>query len=585
MTEAWEKSGDNWFYLDSNGEMATDQLIEDGDNYYHVDESGVMAVNKWVAVDNEDVGNDNEPQQWWYYFQANGKAMQNSDNNVRLKTINGKKYAFDSDARMVYGWIQADDVSIINDDDDAWQKGDYYFGDENDGTMTVGWKLLDITDEDADTDVQNWINPAFTDDENQSRWFYFKANGKKTVGTVKDDGTVELKETTINGKKYGFDEYGRMVAEWSYDSGSSATSSSATPSQAQSQSWKYFNSVADGARVNEGWFKVVPPENLNSSDFDESEEGWYYADNKGHVYAQKLKSISGKKYAFNETGEMLDGMKFIRGKRSEPEDVISDDDEKYPFDTEEDFDANAGILAGMGYKCYYFGDEDDGAMRTGKVRVEIDGTTFDFRFGESGSRNGVGITGKSDNKLYNSGKLVASAKDEKYQIVMRIIASEISEDPDASETPDSLALSDSSESPDAYDGFITCDDVEHFLEVLEQSDNPRYRVYRPDEWDPQDEEVASLMEHTGLKFDNLKDATGMTSSAEDKYDNICIFTTVNMSTEEEKLGFSSDMTKDRGVCVVNTSGKISSNNAKNKDGNDVNIKLYNDKLTAAYTED
>ena len=41
---------------------------------------------------------------YWYYFQANGKALTNGDNtNIALKTINGKKYAFDEEGKMLYG--------------------------------------------------------------------------------------------------------------------------------------------------------------------------------------------------------------------------------------------------------------------------------------------------------------------------------------------------------------------------------------------------------------------------------------------------------------------------------------------------
>ena len=76
--------------------MAIDQLIEDDDDYYYVDINGVMVTNQWVAIENEDAGDDDEPDRNWYYFQANGKALTNGDNdNVSLKTINGKKYAFD----------------------------------------------------------------------------------------------------------------------------------------------------------------------------------------------------------------------------------------------------------------------------------------------------------------------------------------------------------------------------------------------------------------------------------------------------------------------------------------------------------
>ena len=60
-TDQWKKSGNNWYWLNSDGEMAIDELIqdgemaidtliEDGDNYYYVDINGVMASNQWVAI-------------------------------------------------------------------------------------------------------------------------------------------------------------------------------------------------------------------------------------------------------------------------------------------------------------------------------------------------------------------------------------------------------------------------------------------------------------------------------------------------------------------------------------------------------
>ena len=62
-----------------------------------------------VAIENEDAGQDDEPDQNWYYFQANGKALTNGSNDhVALKTINGKKYAFDDEGKMLWGWVNAD---------------------------------------------------------------------------------------------------------------------------------------------------------------------------------------------------------------------------------------------------------------------------------------------------------------------------------------------------------------------------------------------------------------------------------------------------------------------------------------------
>ena len=191
--------------------MAIDQLIEDGDNYYYVDINGVMASNQWVAIENEDAGDDNEPEHYWYYFQANGKALTNGDNTkVALKTINGKKYAFDEDGKMLYGWVAEDSAERIdNTDNDAFKEGDYYFGGEDDGAMTTGWLQMDVTYEEAtDGTLGNYVAPVFNEDEDQTRWFYFQSNGKKVKAK---DGDAQ-KSKTINGKKYA------VRYTWCYDS-------------------------------------------------------------------------------------------------------------------------------------------------------------------------------------------------------------------------------------------------------------------------------------------------------------------------------------------------------------------------------
>ena len=73
-TECWKKSGDHWFWLDSDGEMLTDSLVEDGDDYYYVNEAGAMVKNEWRELDNTDDGDD-AADTCWYYLGANGKAV------------------------------------------------------------------------------------------------------------------------------------------------------------------------------------------------------------------------------------------------------------------------------------------------------------------------------------------------------------------------------------------------------------------------------------------------------------------------------------------------------------------------------
>jgi len=409
--------------------MAVDTLIEDGDNYYYVDVDGVMAANQWVAIDNEDAGQDDEPEHYWYYFQANGKALKQGDNsNVALKTINGKKYAFDDEGKMLYGWVKSDDASRIdNSDNDAFKEADYYFGGEDDGAMTTGWLLVDVTYDEATNDYE--IAPAFNEDEDQSRWFYFKSNGKM----VKAADADKTKEKTINGKKYAFDVTGAMVAEWSLDK-EKASDNLATTNFADyekdgktakySQAWRYFNSVEDGSRVSKGWFKVVTAEYLNKSKYDDDEDAWYYADGSGNIYAGEFKTIKGKKYAFRTDGRMINGLKFIqKDNNGKITDVKADDDDPN-FDTEDDFINHAiSFYLKNNYECYYFGGSEDGAMRTNKTNITIDGDNFNFYFEKSGSNKGTGLTGEKDDKYYLAGMLVKAGSDEKYQVVKKVTLS------------------------------------------------------------------------------------------------------------------------------------------------------------------
>ncbi|NBH34087.1 hypothetical protein D3Z58_11085, partial [Clostridiaceae bacterium] len=109
VEDEWKKSGNDWYWLDSeeNGAMALDKLIEDDGDTYYVNSTGVMVRNAWVSIVNEDQDDDEDPAEYnWYYFQSNGKAYKKGDSgSTRFRTINGKRYAFDDDGKMLYGWV------------------------------------------------------------------------------------------------------------------------------------------------------------------------------------------------------------------------------------------------------------------------------------------------------------------------------------------------------------------------------------------------------------------------------------------------------------------------------------------------
>ena len=416
VTETWQKSGDYWFYLDDNGEMATDSLIDDNGDTYYVDVNGVMVTNRWVAVDNENAGEENEPNQWWYYFGANGKAYKRNDSasgDVSLKTINGKKYTFNTDGKMQYGWVKDGETQY---DDNAWQDSQYYFGDENDGAMAEGWKEIAIRDDQA-TDAQPGDNYW---DEDQTRWFYFKASGKK-----EKDQTGK----TINGRKYGFDEYGRMNAGWVTQATTSNTSVKDGGKQGiatYSNSFMNYSTPEDGARYTKGWFKVTPGYYLQKDKYEDGSDYWYYSDGNGKLVTNQIKTINGKKYAFDNYGRMISGFVVLQmqqtGTAYSQKDIVDKLDDENRYDTADNYtrfvQANDSLFRSGELRAYYFGSSDDGSMKTGKQSVDLDGEKVTFEFEKNGSKKGAGLIGMNDHKLYIGGKLTTADSDNKIEVVV-----------------------------------------------------------------------------------------------------------------------------------------------------------------------
>lgn len=384
-TNDWAKSGDLWFYLGDDGEMVTDQIVEYNENYYYVDVNGAMVTNRWVEVENTDNYDEDAAPICWYYFQANGKAMKGKD-TTSFKTINGKKYAFDAEGKMLYGWIDNTNERLTG--DDAWERGVYYLGDYNDGSQKTGeWQLLNVIDADAE-------------DEDQQYWFYFGSNGKKYYNT----------EKTINGKKYHFNVKGAMDSEW--------VDVSATPTDATKEnvaSYKYYSSPEDGARKTRGWFRVLPDKafNLKDSDEEEGNARWFYADGKGNVYQSVIKTINGKKYAFDDKGSMISGLKYLEVDGTKILGIAG-------ISSEDDMNACTGIdtTVATNYRTgvYYFGDEaTDGSMKTGLLTVTVDGEAYTMKFKASGSAKGVGISGKEKDGFYINGRKLKADADLRYE--------------------------------------------------------------------------------------------------------------------------------------------------------------------------
>ena len=321
------------------------------------------------------------------------------------KTIDGKIYAFDEDGKMLYGWV--DKNGEMQNDDTGWTGEDvaYYFGEWDDGSMKTGWQRISVYDDEDGKD------------DDYDYWFNFKSNGQKRTSTNKKK---------INSKYYAFDSRGVMIYEWFQ---TEASASDATPS-----SWNYFSSPEEGARVYKGWFKVAPPTEDNTflevedtfakSDSDDESERWYYADEDGLVHS-KIKKIKGKYYGFwnddgDKGGRMLVGLCALEMNGDQIVKVIDDDMDSDDLDDFMDSDIAAESQSDNNVYLYYFGDSDDGSMKTGNVTINLDGDSYNFYFSKSGGAEskGRGLNGIDDGDyIYRHGQKIKADTEDKYILV------------------------------------------------------------------------------------------------------------------------------------------------------------------------
>ena len=379
VTDAWKKSGDNWFYLDSSGDMARSSIIEYDDDYYYVNSVGAMVSNEWREIPS-DYEEEDSPETYWYYFQNNGKAYKaSSSGKTSFKSIrkaNGewKKYAFDSEGRMLFGWVGEDSERITG--DDAWREGVYYCGNSDDGAQVLNaWSLQEV--DDPDTEEDNFDG---------TYWFYFGTNGKKIKDTTK----------TINGLKYRFNENGAAESEW-YAKASTTTASGSN---------LYYN-LPEQCWLAKGWFKTIPGAEVDPEAYDDGTEYWFYAQNNGELVKSQIKTINNYRYAFNEKGEMLHGLYML----------TFDDDKK--IDSYEEIEAESDLPDSADERdVYYFGDSPkEGVMATGKTTIDIDGEKYTYNFRKSGSDKGAGYNGIYDDSIYIKGRLLKADRDAKYEVV------------------------------------------------------------------------------------------------------------------------------------------------------------------------
>ncbi len=368
VTDKWKSYNGNYFYLGDEGYMLTNELIEDGNNYYFVDANGAMVKNAWIPVpadDSEDLDVDYR----WYYFGSNGKAYKSADK----KTINGKKYGFDDEGKMLFGFVD-EGRNILNESDDAILSCNRYYGTNEDGAMYTGWLLY--TDA---LDAQGY--------DDQYYWFHFKSSGVKRANTT----------AKINGKQYTFDLNGVMLHDWQLATiGKTATG-------AKTEEYGFFSTEDDGSLKKSVWIWS----DVDGKVGGDGDNHWWWVNKNGVRFTDGVKKINGKYYAFDAEGVMQWGLVFLSDSSVKASGVTVED----AFDPE---DLTAEQIYGMSENLFYFSndEEKDGSMKTGaNVKIELWDDTYTFGFDKN---TGKAYNGVKNNKLYRNG-ILQTASDNKYE--------------------------------------------------------------------------------------------------------------------------------------------------------------------------
>ena len=227
------------YYFDSDGKMLTGWVTYDTDGTANVDEANTFDKNKtfycdetgarleksWIKTTEPGVEDDDaDADEYWYYFKSSGKAQTGKGTN-----INGQTYLFDTDARMLTGWVAKtnSEYAEIGDENSTevlstYKDADVYFcGDEDDGHAKKNkwfktWKPSEYDE---------------ADEDNDEYWYWIDKNGKIYIPSDSNaavgekykltDATLEHKASyssitkkKVNSKDYFFNENGEMLCQF-----------------------------------------------------------------------------------------------------------------------------------------------------------------------------------------------------------------------------------------------------------------------------------------------------------------------------------------------------------------------------------
>ena len=378
------------YYVGEDGAIVRSQWVEYDGSYYFVNSSGAKVTSDWRLTAPYD---DEDAEEEWYYFQSTGKRAENK--KILYK---GKTYYFDSEGKMITGWVTYDSegTASVDEANDFVAKKTFY-ADETGARIEKDWVYTTAPgtdDDDADADEY---------------WYYLKSNGEVQTG----------KAANVKGQTFLFNAVGQMQTGWVAYTESEYKSVDGEDSDfviadGETVYWCPEGGDFDGHVKKNQWIKAWRPADTYEEDED-VDKYYYWLEKDGKVYIPSEADATGHKYDFKE-GELVEKAEVEITKKK----IAS---KNYFFNQNgEMLSKFVCVEAGeLENGMYYFGGSDDGSMKTGSQSIKDDmGDVYKFYFGTKTTSGydakGVGITGNKNGKLYELGKLV-TAEDYKYEIV------------------------------------------------------------------------------------------------------------------------------------------------------------------------
>ena len=388
------------YYVGDDGMIVKSDWVEYDGSYYFVNSSGAKITNDWRLTTPYD---DEDAEEAWYYFQSTGKRAEN-----KKIVYKGKTYFFDAEGKMLTGWVTANGVEVINEENSIDKDNTYYCGED-------GARLADA-----------WIyttEPTAEDDEADAEeyHYYLKPGNGRPV--------LNAKRNNIKGQSYIFDEEGRMLWGWvakvntsgsnAYEKIDEEEDTDVELSDYAGSEVYYCSGEDDGHVKKNRWLKTWRPKNTYEEDDDVSKK-YYWIEKDGKIYIPENNDATAQPYKFEEGNLLTDG---------DPTQITT----KKISSKDYYFNQNGEMVSGFQYVTfasssnatgvYYFGGSSDGSMKTGSQSIKDDnGDTYKFYFGTRTATSAVeetkgkGITGNKSNKLYFDGMLI-KADEYKYQVV------------------------------------------------------------------------------------------------------------------------------------------------------------------------